>query len=351
MSDPAPPFFILGSHGSGSTLLRLMLDSHERLAVPPETGFMRLVTAHAWVPYWELGAGWHERLGLTAGDLDRELGAFYGGLFRRYAEQRGKQRWGEKTPFHVWHVAEIRRLFPDAVFVAIVRHPLGSVGSMLRRFDKNIDKATAHWLGSTREVVHQATTGDLPLCLLRYEDLARDPEGVLRELLDWLGEPWSAQVLEHHRVQRDAPKEVEGGTRPGEAVDAARIERWRKWFGEDERRAVLDATRGWAALLGYGDDPSAEPARLAGGGRRYVATAAELTARRPSYPDLDATPPRRPTVDEPILPRGRRSRRRALRRAQGASGQAARDVFRRLPPGLQRGVREARRHRGRRDGD
>jgi hypothetical protein len=59
LSDPAPPFFILGSHGSGSTLLRLMLDSHERLAVPPETGVMRLVTAHAWVPYWELGGGWH----------------------------------------------------------------------------------------------------------------------------------------------------------------------------------------------------------------------------------------------------------------------------------------------------
>jgi hypothetical protein len=253
----------------------------------------------------------------------------------------------------VWHVEEIRRLFPGAVFVVIVRHPLGAVASMLRRFDKNIGKAMAHWLGSTREIVHQAATADVPLCLLRYEDLARDPEGVLRELLDWLGEPWSDRVLEHHRVQRDAPKEVEGGTRPGEAVDPARIERWRKWFGDDERRAVLAGTQGWAELLGYDADPANPPAQLTdpASGRRYVATAAELTARRSAYPDLDMSPPKRPRVDEPILPRGRRSRRRALRRAGGSGGQAARDVFRRLPPGVQRGVREARRNRRRRDKD
>jgi hypothetical protein len=352
LSEPAAPFFILGSHGSGSTLLRLMLDSHERLAVPPETGVMRLVTAHAWVPYWELGGGWHERIGLSTADLDRALGEFYGGLFQRYAEQRGKQRWGEKTPFHVWHVDEIRRLFPTAVFVVIVRHPLGAVASILRRFGKDVAKATAHWLSSTREVLHHGTSPDAPLCLLRYEDLTRDPGGVMRELLDWLGEPWSDRVVEHHRVQRDAPKEVEGGTRPGEAVDPSRIDRWRKWFGDEERHAVTEATHDWAELLGYGADPSVPPQRLTdpAGKRRYVVTAAELAARRSAYPALDATRPTRPSADEPILPRGRRRRRRALRRAEGAQG-GARDVFRRLPPGVQRGVREARRNRRRRRPD
>src|SRR5690348_5618341 len=73
------PFFILGSQGSGSTMLRLMLDAHPALAVPPETGFMRLVTAHRWVPFWEFGGVWHERLGLSDDDVDRRLGEFYGG--------------------------------------------------------------------------------------------------------------------------------------------------------------------------------------------------------------------------------------------------------------------------------
>src|SRR5690242_21623862 len=36
---PAAPF-IVGVPRSGTTLLRLMLDSHPQLAIPPETGFL-----------------------------------------------------------------------------------------------------------------------------------------------------------------------------------------------------------------------------------------------------------------------------------------------------------------------
>ena len=35
-----PPIFIVGSGGSGTTLLRLMLNAHPRLAIPPESNFV-----------------------------------------------------------------------------------------------------------------------------------------------------------------------------------------------------------------------------------------------------------------------------------------------------------------------
>ncbi|HEU5033732.1 MAG TPA: sulfotransferase [Mycobacteriales bacterium] len=358
-ADPAlpdAPFFILGAHGSGSTLLRLMLDSHERLAVPQETGVMRLVTAHSWVPFWEFGGEWAERLELTPAELDRRLGEFYGALFSRYAARRGKQRWGDKTPFHVWHVDEIRRVFPSAVFVVIVRHPLGSIASAVRRFDRRLQKATGHWLDTTRELVRQAQQLDAgQMCFVRYEDLIRDPEPTMRELLAWLGEPWSETVLAHHEVQRaqDAPKVVEGGTRPTEAVDASRVERWRDWLGEEDRRYVEEQALPWARLLGYDPDPSVAPQRLTPSDRDrlFVTTAAELSERRKRFTDLDPTPPERPGADDPILPRGRRRRRIALRRAGSARSEMARELLSRLPPSLQRSVREVRRaHRRRQQG-
>jgi hypothetical protein len=307
---------------------------------------MRLVTAHRWTPWWELGGRWHDHLGMTEDDVDAALGAMYGGMFTRYAEQRGKSRWGEKTPFHVWHVDDILRVFPDAVFVVIVRHPLGSIGSVLRRFDRSADRALRHYLSATRELVRQAgLVGDC-MCFLHYEDLVRDPEPVLRELLEWMQEPWSESVLRHHEVQSEAPPTVEGGTRPDEAVDAGRVERWRRWFAEDEQQRVLAETEPWAALLGYTADPAHPPARLAetGSGRRGVFTGAELAARADSQPGLDRTAPQRPRADQPILPRGRRRRARALKQAQDTSV-TARELFERLPPKLQRRVRAARRRR------
>jgi hypothetical protein len=348
LSDPTPPsapFFILGTHGSGSTLLRLMLDSHERLAVPPETGVMRLVAAHRWTPWWELGGRWHHHLGMTEADVDAALGEMYGGMFQRYAAAQGKKRWGEKTPFHVWHVDDILRVFPDAALVVIVRHPLGSIGSVLRRFDRSKAKAEHHWLSATRELVRQAARVGDRMCFLRYEDLVREPEPVLRELLAWLGEPWSDAVLRHHEVQA-ATGSVEGGTKAGEAVDPGRVDRWRRFFDEDEQRRIVASTADWATLLGYADDPAtpARPLAAAGTGRRMVFTGAELAARADRQTGLDRTPPKRPRADDPILPRGKTRRARALRQSQDTSD-TARELFERLPPKLQRRVRATRRKR------
>ena len=52
-----------------------------------------------------------------------------------------------------------------------------------------------------REIARQAADHRERFAVVRYEELVLRPEPVLRELLDWLGEPWSDRVLEHHTVQ------------------------------------------------------------------------------------------------------------------------------------------------------
>ena len=331
------PFFILGSQGSGSTLLRLMLDAHPSLAVPPETGFLRLVMAHDWVPFWEFGDRWHKRLGLTDDELDRRLSAFYGGLFDEYARAQGKQRWGEKTPYHVWHVDEARRLFPDAVFLAIVRHPFGAVASMTRRFDRDLPKALEHWVGTTREIVRRAEDLGDSLALVRYEDLARNPESVLRPALEWLGEPWDDAVLSHHEVS-EGPKVVEGGTRRDESVDAGRIDRWRRWLDDETRATIEAAAADWARFLGYGADPAQPLTPLGPSG--VLALGSELLRRRSEFAGLDYSPPPRPRRDVLLIPR--RVRRRMQRRRGAGRGRGAAD---RLPPTVLKRLRAAKRRR------
>src|ERR671914_2543005 len=212
---PQGPIFIIGAMGSGTTLLRLMLDSHPNIAIPGETGFMRAYNAHQFIPFKWSGRNWARRLGWSRQELDHELARFYEHLFMRYVERHGKQRWGEKTPLHTWHIDDMARLFADAQFVGVIRHPSASVASNMGRFHLALGRTGTHWSRYTGEIVRQAARHGDRFVLLRYEDLVLDPEPVLRELLEWLGEPWSDDVLQHHAVQgeRKGRKRVEGKSR------------------------------------------------------------------------------------------------------------------------------------------
>ena len=196
------PVFVVGSMRSGSTMLRLILDSHPRIAVPPETGFMGAVSATKRIPEWKFGDGWYERLGWTEAEVDERLREFYDGMFRRYAAAQGKPRWGEKTPFHTLHMAQMAQVFPDATFVGIVRHPGAVASSLHRRFHYGFAEAMTYWSDTNQEMLRAGTALGDRFGLCRYEDLVQGDEAVLRELLDVLDEPWAPDLTDHHRVQR-----------------------------------------------------------------------------------------------------------------------------------------------------
>jgi hypothetical protein len=288
--EPAPvrgPIFIIGAMGSGTTLLRLMLDSHRTIAVPHETGFMRSYNAMRFVPFKWTGRGWARRLGWSDEELDEELRHFFDRIFTRYVERTGKQRWGEKTPFHTWHILNIQRLFPDSVFVAIVRHPGASIWSNMNRFRHPAGKAVFHYERYNKEIARQAAANPRQTVILRYEDMILRTEQAMRELLDWLGEPWDPAVLEHHEVQAQRDhRRIEGKTRADDAIDASRIAKWVERMPADERELVKQRLGRLPEFFGYSmDDPLAltpvhDRGTLVWGGD-------DVAARVNAYPDLD----------------------------------------------------------------
>jgi sulfotransferase family protein len=351
------PIFIVGSLGSGSTLLRLMLDSHEHIAIPQETGFLRLALAHEWVPYWHFGGEWHEHLDLTDEDNDRSLATYFGGMFEAYASARGKQRWGEKTPFHVWHVDRALRLFPDAVFVGIVRHPGGTATSLHERFRYPWTKAIRHWVRSNKRLVHEAVRRPERFCLVRYEDLVTEPETTMRALLDWLGEPWSPAVLAHHDIQRrsGAPRVVEGHTRSDAPIDPDRPQRWASVVTDDVRARLRGRAAPMATFLGY-DVDRPDPVRPLGS-LPGIAVGADIVAARAadiSGVDWSLVPQPGPENEQfrpPAPRRPRRSQGRPVIRvgapAPSDTPSLARRVVDRLPWQVHRKIHDLRHARAR----
>ena len=111
-----------------------MLDRSPRLAVPDESYFIpssldgteaRLTSTRSSTTCggsrrcveWGLSAdavAGRLRPGMTTGEA-------IGAVFAAYAAERGKQRWGDKTPLYMQYLTLLERLFPDARIVHLVR--------------------------------------------------------------------------------------------------------------------------------------------------------------------------------------------------------------------------------------
>lgn len=291
--------------GSGTTLLRLILDSHPRIAVPQETGFMRADLAHRFIPFKWSGRRWYLRLGWTHKEFRALERDFYEAVFRRYAERHGKVRWGEKTPLHTWHIDRMAKLFPDAVFVGVVRHPGGSVASNMTRWRHGIRKASWHYQRYVTELTRQAARRKRRFRVIRYEDLVLRPEAVLRELLDWLGEEWSDAVLDHHSIQgsRGEKLSVEGKVRVDEAIDVSRVTKWTEALGASERGLLARRVGRLGEFWGYSMDDPGSLAPLRGDGKLLI-RGRDVARRRLEFPDLDmTTQPPVPLTDRLYHPR------------------------------------------------
>jgi hypothetical protein len=292
------PVFVVGTMRSGSTLFRLILDAHPHIAISEETGFMGGLLAAKRIPGWVHGDGWYERLGWSEEEFDARLREFYAGLFERHALAEGKQRWGDKTPFHSAHIAEMARIFPDSVVVAIVRHPGAVVHSLVRKFHYTVGDAVAYWDATNREILRRGVElGEQRFALLRYEDLVEHPEETLHELVDFLGEPWSDDLLRHQEIQaaRGTPRVSAGKTGTRDPITTDLAHRWAEGLTPADRELLAGVAGPVARFLGYEPTEPGAPGPLVPlerSGPRRLLTGGGLAekARADGAPALDGGP-------------------------------------------------------------
>jgi hypothetical protein len=251
-----PPIFIVGSGRSGTTLLRMMLDSHPAISCGEETKFLADLAPI-------LGAHW--RLLSTYG-FSREWWAdrirgFYSGFQEEYLARRGKRRWAEKTPTYTRHLGFVDELFPTALYVHVIRDGRDVVASYRDRWGYRaaLRAANSIWAFDVK-TARDFGTG-LPAGRyheLRYEALVSDPEATLRALLEFLGEPWDPQVLRFDEVSHDTTERYAEFTaaRRAKSGEADAIYRSRVGAGgrriDPVLRAVLQRSSGGLLTeLGY----------------------------------------------------------------------------------------------------
>jgi Sulfotransferase family len=213
------PIFIVGAQRSGTTMFRLMLNAHPRIAIPYETDFIHKYEARA-SEFGDLtddanvarlvDAIRHEQFvargGFVcghAGDVldlleQRTMSGVVDALFTLHARSKGKQRWGDKTP-GVVDVLRLYRLFPDACFIHMIRDGRDVALSRRRSWSNRSVLRSAHAWAFIVSSIRRASPvlGDKYM-ELRYEDLVAQPQEMLERVCQFIGEKFDPAMLEYH---------------------------------------------------------------------------------------------------------------------------------------------------------
>lgn len=212
--------FVIGAPRSGSTLLARMLGAHSQILGRPEPhlltplahlGFYAKVDK---APYDAVLAAEAQRqfvAALPGGEHDYLAACrayceiLYG---RMLATDPRKHVFVDKTPAYALVVDFIAKVFPDARYVVLTRHPLAIFSSYAESFF-NGDYAAAHAYNPILERYVPAIGAFLrtrPVAIYHavYEQLVADPERILHDLFGFIGVPHEPHAVDYGRQEEAA---------------------------------------------------------------------------------------------------------------------------------------------------
>lgn len=229
------PVFIMSSVRSGSTMLRVMLNSHSKICAPHE---LHLTSVQVNVRGGAV-RGMHA-IGLDRIQLEHLL---WDRIMHRELTREGKHILVNKTPTSVFHWRRLLECWPDARFIYLLRHPAATAQSWTRAKPdwpaERVERDVLRYMIAIEEI-----RAECEGLTVRYEDITTHPQEELQRICDFLevqpepeminygsGKPvtferilgdWSERI-QSGRVQppRDLPRADE--------IPASLIDMCRKW--------------------------------------------------------------------------------------------------------------------------
>lgn len=274
------PFFVLGNPRSGTSLLRLMLNSHPQITVPPECGFAlwlaerfagRPVNADLYRDYAEAVLQtrkfetWGLGFDLLYDTLCREQPADYPSLascvYLAYARLQGKTptRVGDKNNYYVDHLDALAQWFPAAPWVFIVRDGRDVACSYQALADNPTDSAykpqlpvaiadiARQWQCHADAFRRWQSRG----LLVRYEDLLTAPQPTLVRICQTLDLRFDAAMLDYTAHHDEPAALMDWKAKTLSAPDSSNIGKYRQLLSAADCQAFEAIAGSGLACFGY----------------------------------------------------------------------------------------------------
>lgn len=213
--------FLSGNQRSGKTLLQLILASHPEVSISPGTNVIAKVLYHmprdrplseanlrvmrqvlqkdrkfkAWkIDHRAYQAHIARYRDVTTGQVVEDIMAFF-----RDQTKPSARYIGNKKGCYCKDGDLVKRVFPRAKMVFMLRDARGAVASMLEtQPEHDITSASLTWTIKARRIreLRQELPDDVFVC--RYESLVTEPERVVRALCDFLGVEFVPEMLSRY---------------------------------------------------------------------------------------------------------------------------------------------------------
>ena len=297
------PIFVVGASRSGTSVMQAMLNRHPKIELQGEShyfddlrprmagqletrlrdGDMRKMVEDYFLalehrPYGHAGdpekstMPRHE-LRAAAETLGETVDAYFESFCKIYTVRAGAHRWGEKTPRHVYRIANMIGAYPDAQVIGMVRDARAVVASYrdwknqggfdlqkdpeharALQADESRARRSYHpilasmlWRGSVRAILGaRERFGAERVRLQRYEDLVQRPEQAARDVCQWLSVPFDATILDVPMRNSSYSSYAQESGFQTQAVD-----RWREKLSDRELAVIQRVCRKELQGAGY----------------------------------------------------------------------------------------------------
>ena len=229
------PVFVVGFPRSGTTLLEQMLDAHPRLQSMDERPFMNQLANQLDDIGIEIPRDLRE---LVQRDCD-ELRKGYVILACGKVPRRWDARLVDKNPLNMSWLPMIHRIFPQAKFVFVLRHPCDVLLSCyLQNFAaapliaacRSLEHLAHAYVAAMENWLYHVSLFQPDVFVSRYEDLVADTPAQTRRIAEFLELGEAETMLRFaERAQEKGYIRTPSYTQVVEPISARGVGRWRQY--------------------------------------------------------------------------------------------------------------------------
>lgn len=256
-----PLFFIIGRPRSGTTLLRMLFEAHPQVTVPPESPFIVfLYKKYGRITRWDEAT-------ITAFCDDVMAQRYFSKwlierdtLLEWLLQEKGEHTYqhmvkkvclayhsvypksdivliGDKNPAYALYINRVHQIFPEAKIIYITRDYRDNYLSLTRvNFEVPVVPLVVYrWKFALKMALELKKKNPDKIYMLRYEDLATNPEPHLRAMCKFLDLPFDASVFSFYEKKAEM-EQAYGGSDEIKTIHRSllnpistdRLDRWKE---------------------------------------------------------------------------------------------------------------------------